>query len=74
MKKNLILGIAAGAAAVVVLTILQKRTGMFDNLMDKIRDLADTVEDKFSEMERGQETIIPKGEDRNVTSQMPHHN
>jgi hypothetical protein len=75
MNRNLVLGIAAGAAAIVIISVISKRTGLLDSLMGKIRDLADAVEDKFDEIERkGMNDILPKGEDKNITSQMPHHN
>ena len=75
MRKNLVLGIAAGAAAVVVLTILSKRTDTLDSLMEKIKGLGDAIESKFAVFqEEGMDAIIPKGEDTNVTKQLPHHN
>lgn len=72
MNRNLILGIAAGVAAVAVVSVITKRTGMLDSLMRKIKDLANTVEDKFAGMDPDVHGIIPQGEDHNVT--MPHHN
>ncbi|RZJ32003.1 MAG: hypothetical protein EOO48_00245 [Flavobacterium sp.] len=70
MQKNVAIGIAAGVAAVVVIGIIAKKTGVFNSLMGKIRDFADEVEDKFADMDLekfGMHDMIPKGEDKNVT-------
>ncbi len=63
MSKNLIIGIATGVAAVVVIGIIVKKTGILDSLLDKISDLSDTVEEKFSDFE----DLIPKGERTNIS-------
>ena len=63
MSKNLIIGIATGVAAVVVIGIIVKKTGILDSLLDKISDLSDSVEDRFSDFE----DLIPKGEGKNVS-------
>ncbi|CAM3432526.1 YtxH domain-containing protein [Flavobacterium longum] len=68
MRKNVAIGIAAGVAAVVVIGIIAKKTGVLDSLLNKIRDFADDVEDRFADLEKfGMEDVIPKGEDKNVT-------
>lgn len=70
MSKNLIIGLATGVAAVVVIGFIAKRTGILDSLLNKLGDLAEDVEDRFSEanLEKfGMHDVIPKGEDRNVS-------
>jgi hypothetical protein len=70
MNRNVAIGIAAGVAAVVVLGIIAKKTGVLDSLMSRIRDMADDVEDKFADLNLekfGMHDTIPKGEDKNVT-------
>lgn len=70
MNRNVAIGIAAGVAAVVVIGIIAKKTGVLDSLMDRIRDFADDVEDKFADLNLekfGMYDTIPKGEDKNVT-------
>ncbi len=66
MKKNMILGIAAGVAAVAVATMIAKRNGTLETLLDKIRDLADKM-DRFDFEKYGMNDVIPKGEDSNVS-------
>lgn len=68
MKKNVMLGIAAGVAAVVVVGIIAKRKGLLDSLLNKFSDFAEEVEDKFNSMDKfGIDDVIPKGEDKNVS-------
>jgi hypothetical protein len=70
MNRNVAIGIAAGVAAVVVIGIIAKKSGVLDSLMSKIRGIADEIEDKFSDMNLekfGMNDTIPKGEDKNVT-------
>ena len=70
MNKNAAVGIAAGVAALVVIGIIAKKTGVLDSLMAKIRGLADEIEDKFADLNLekfGMSETIPKGEDKNVT-------
>jgi hypothetical protein len=77
MTRNAIVGIATGVAAVVVLGIIAKRTGVLDSLMQRISDLAGSVEDKFADLNLekfGMEDMIPKGEDKNVSTSMANHN
>lgn len=78
MTKNLIVGIATGVAAVVVLGIIAKRTGILDSLIEKINELAGTVEDKFADLDLekfGMQDMIPKGEDKNVSANaLANHN
>ena len=66
MSKNLIIGIAAGVAAVVVIGIIVKKTDILDTLLGKISDLSDTVEEKFGDFG----DLIPKGEERNVSENL----
>ena len=70
MKRNTAIGLATGVAALVVIGIIAKRTGVLDSLMARIRGLADEIEDKFADMNLekfGMHDTIPKGEDKNVT-------
>jgi hypothetical protein len=70
MNRNVAIGIAAGVAAVVVLGVIAKKTGVLDSLMARIRGIADEIEDKFADMNLekfGMHDTIPKGEDKNVT-------
>lgn len=70
MRKNVAIGIAAGVAAVVVIGIIAKKTGVLDSLWDKIRGFADEVEDRFADLNLekfGMDDVIPKGEDKNVS-------
>ena len=70
MSKKVILGIAAGVAACVVVGLLSKKTGALDSLMGKIRRLKDTVDRKFPDFEEvGMQDLIPRGEDKNVSAQ-----
>lgn len=70
MNRNVAIGIAAGVAAVVVIGVIAKKTGVLDSLMKKIRGIADEIEDRFADMNLekfGMQDTIPKGEDKNVT-------
>ncbi len=69
MSKNLIIGIAAGVAAVVVIAAIVKKTSLLDALMEKIFDLGDAVEDRLSDYGE----LIPKGEDKNISTNL-HNN
>lgn len=67
MSKKLIIGIAAGVAVCVVAGLLAKKNGALDGLLEKIKDLANAVDDKYSNPEKfGMDDTIPKGEDTNV--------
>ena len=75
MNRNAAIGIAAGVAAVVVLGIIAKKTGVLDSLVARIRGIADEIEDKFADMNLekfGMNDTIPKGEDNNVTKVAGH--
>ena len=70
MNRNTAIGIAAGIAAVVVIGVIAKKTGVLDSLIARIRGIADEIEDKFADMNLekfGMHDTIPKGEDKNVT-------
>ncbi len=72
--KNVAMAVAAGVAAAVVVGIVMKRTGALNALMDKLRDLADSVERKFASQDTmGMQDIIPKGEDKNISRKVQHH-
>ena len=75
MSKKLIVGIATGVAAVVIIGVIAKRTGLLNTILDKISGLADTVEDKFNDFEKiGMHDLIPKGEDKNVSKSVANNN
>lgn len=59
MKKNVIIGIAAGAAALAATTIILKKL----NLLDKLLHKADGLTGKLSDFC----DTIPKGEEKNVS-------
>ncbi len=47
-NKKLILGIAAGVAALAVVGVVCKRKGYFDGLGEKAEDLGHNLKDKFN--------------------------
>lgn len=66
MKKKSIIGIVSGVAAVVVIGIIAKKSGILDSVMEKIKCLIDGDEDcGFDKKNTGD--IIPKGEDSNIS-------
>ena len=66
MQKKSIIGIVSGVAAVVVLGIIAKKSGILDSVMEKIKCLIDGDEDcGFDKKNTGD--IIPKGEDSNIS-------
>ena len=69
MNRNLIVGIAAGAAAFAVAGIIARRNGSLETLVAKIRELADRME-RFDFEKFGIEDVIPKGEDKNVSRKL----
>ena len=69
MNKNLIVGIAAGAAALAVASLIARRTGTLDAILDKIHDLADSMQ-RFDFDKYGMGDVIPKGEDKNVSKSL----
>ena len=73
MNRNLIVGIAAGAAALAVAALIARRNGSLEKLLVKIRELADTM-DRFDFEKYGMKDQIPKGEDTNVSKKLsqPH--
>lgn len=72
-NKNLVIAVAAGTAAAIVAGIILKRTGGLTSLMDRLHDLADSIEEKFGRRNvASMQDIIPKGEDRNI-SETPQH-
>ena len=67
MKNKSIVGIVSGVAAVVVIGIIAKKSGILDSVMEKIKCLIDGDEDcGFDKKNTGD--IIPKGEDTNISS------
>lgn len=66
MEKKSIVGIVSGVAAVVVIGIIAKKSGILDSIMDKIKCLIDGEEDcGFDKKNTGD--ILPKGEDTNIS-------
>jgi len=59
MKKTVVLGVAAGAVAVVAAALIVKKL----NLLDKVLRKADGLTGKLSDFC----DVIPKGEERNVS-------
>lgn len=47
-NKKLILGVAAGVAALAVVGVICKRKGYFDGLGEKAEDLGHNLKDKFN--------------------------
>jgi hypothetical protein len=47
-NKKLIIGIAAGVAALAVIGIIAKRKGYLDGVMDKAEELGSDIKDKFN--------------------------
>lgn len=65
--KNLILGIAAGVAAVAVVTIIMRKTGKWDSMCDGISDMEDKLLHKGSrKKEKESLSTMPKGEEKTV--------
>ena len=66
MEKKSIVGIVSGVAAVVVIGIIAKKSGILDSIMEKIKCLIDGDEDcGFDKKNTGD--ILPKGEDTNIS-------
>lgn len=66
MNKKSITGIITGVAAVVVVGIIAKKSGILDSIMEQIRCLIDGKEEcNFDKKNTGD--IIPKGEDTNIS-------
>jgi hypothetical protein len=68
MTKNVLLGIAAGVAAVSIAVLINRRPDAFEYLLESIEDLSRKLEDKFSDFEKYDlNDVIPRGEDKNVS-------
>lgn len=66
MEKKSIMGIVSGVAAVVVIGIIAKKSGVLESVMEKIKCLIDGEEDcGFDKKNTGD--ILPKGEDSNIS-------
>lgn len=66
MKNKSIVGIVSGVAAVVVIGVIAKKSGILDSIMEKIKCLIDGDEDcGFDKKNTGD--ILPKGEDTNIS-------
>ena len=73
MKRNSIIGIVSGVAAVVVVGIIAKKSGVLDSIMEKIKCLIDGDQDcEFDKKNTGD--IIPKGEDTNISKHLQRDN
>lgn len=67
MERKSIIGIVSGVAAVVVVGIIAKKSGVLDSIMEKIKCLIDGDQDcGFDKKNTGD--IIPKGEDSNISN------
>ncbi len=67
MSKNLIIGIATGVAAAVVIGVIAKRSGSLDRVLRKFNRLADNLEDRLAYLDSLQlDDVIPKGEGKNI--------
>lgn len=65
--KNLILGIAAGFAAVAVARMIMKKTGTWDKMCDKASDMEDRLFHKgYRKREKESLSNLPKGEEKTV--------
>lgn len=65
--KNLILGIAAGFAAVAVARMIMKKTGHWDAMCDKASNMEDKLFHKgYRKRERESLSTLPKGEEKTV--------
>lgn len=66
-NKNLILGIAAGVAALAVVGVICKRKGYLDQWMDKAEDMGNDLKDKFNNVKDSAkkefDSMVKKGED-----------
>lgn len=66
MERKSIIGIVSGVAAVVVIGIIAKKSGILDSVMQKIKCLIEGEDDcGFDKKNTGD--IIPKGEDSNIS-------
>lgn len=66
--KNVLLGIAAGVAAVAVARLILKRTGAWDSMCEKASDMEDRMFHKgYRKRERESLSTLPKGEEKTVS-------
>ncbi|WP_159799951.1 hypothetical protein [Flavobacterium sp. MK4S-17] len=66
-NKKLVLGIAAGVAALAVVGVICKRKGYFDGFSDKAEELGSNLKDKFRSVKDSAkkrfDEVVHKGED-----------
>ncbi|TPD73477.1 hypothetical protein [Flavobacterium microcysteis] len=65
--KNVLLGIAAGVAAVAVARLILKKTGAWDSMCERASDIEDKMFHKgYRKRERESLSNLPKGEEKTV--------
>lgn len=66
-NNKVILGVAAGVAALAVAGIICKRKGYFDNFSEKTGDLKNDLQDKFNNVKESArkkfDEVVNKGDD-----------
>lgn len=66
--KNVLIGIAAGFAAVAVARMIMKKNGSWDSMCDKASDLEDKLFHKgYRKREKESLSTLPKGEEKTVS-------
>lgn len=74
-NKKLILGIAAGAAALAVVGIILKRKGYLDNLSERADEIGSSLKDKFGTIKESArkkfDDAVHKGEE--IADKLSHH-
>ncbi|HRN99503.1 MAG TPA: hypothetical protein PLA69_09380 [Flavobacterium sp.] len=67
MSKNLIIGIATGVAAALVIGVIAKKNGSLDKILKRVNKLADNLEDRLAYLDSLElDDVIPKGEAKNI--------
>ncbi|AXG74735.1 hypothetical protein DVK85_11035 [Flavobacterium arcticum] len=66
-NKKVVVGVAAGVAALAVVGLLLKRKGHLDGLSEKVDDLSHDLKDRFKNVKesakRKFDEVVKKGED-----------
>lgn len=67
MSKNLIIGLATGVAAALVIGVIAKKNGSLDRILKRVNKLADNLEDRLAYLDSLElDDVIPKGEAKNI--------
>ncbi len=67
MSKNLIIGLATGVAAALVIGVIAKKNGSLDRILKRVNKLADSLEDRLAYLDSLElDDVIPKGEAKNI--------